>query len=147
MITTSNTVENKILEIVKKNYIYLNIISLILAIYIIFFPLISDLITPIFPNLFECAYLKATGKPCPLCGGTRYIKSFNNVFKDITYLFNPFGFIVIFVLLEILFRAYNLITIKKDKSAKYIDIDITIHLIVLNIFFIYECIFLILQNM
>lgn len=137
----------KISTFYKKNYIYLNIIGLIFSIYIILFPIIAEIITPIFPNLFECVYLKTTGKPCPLCGGTRYIKNFPKVFNDITYLFNPFGIIMIFILFEVLFRLYNLITLKKIKSNKYIIIDLVIHIIAAICFFMYEIIFIVLQNM
>ena len=69
------------------------------------------------------------------------------MFDDITYLFNPFGIIMIFILFEVLFRAYNLITLKKIKSNKYIIIDLVIHIIAVICFFMYEIIFIVLQNM
>lgn len=74
----------------KRNYIYVNITLIILAIYVIFFPVISLVLEKINPNLTQCVYLKATGKECPLCGGTRYIKNIGTVFSDFTYLFNFF---------------------------------------------------------
>lgn len=133
----------KIICLIKKNYIYVNITFLILTIYIILFPIIAIPIKTIFPQFNECTYLRITGKPCPLCGGTRYIQNLPKVFTDITYLFHPFGIIMIFIFLESIFRIYNIITIKRERTEKYIKIDILIHLIALISFSIYEIIFLI----
>lgn len=137
--------QNKIIEFVKKNYVFINITILIFIIYIILFPLISIPLNQIIPQLSVCPYLKLTGKPCPLCGGTRYIANLSNVFSDITYLFHPFGVIVIILLCDMLFRGLNIITYKKEKSLKYIDKDISIHLLLLNIFNTYEIVFIIKQ--
>lgn len=136
----------KIIEFIKKNYIYVNIVFLSLVIYIILFPIIEAPIKEIFPMFNECTYLKATGKPCPLCGGTRYIKNLPKALEDITYLFNPFGIIMTFILFEMIYRIYNLITIKKEKSTKYVKIDIIVHLIAVICFSLYEIVFLIIQN-
>lgn len=136
---------NKIVSFVKKNYIYVNITFLLLAVYIILFPIIATPIKAIFPNFNECTYLRVTGKPCPLCGGTRYIQNLPEVLEDITYLFHPFGVIIIFILGEIIFRIYNILTIKKDKTERYIKIDITIHLIAFICFSMYEIVFLIMN--
>lgn len=133
----------KIINFVKKNYIYVNITFLILTIYIILFPIIAIPIKAIFPQFNECTYLRITGKPCPLCGGTKYIQNLPKVFTDITYLFHPFGIIMIFVFLESIFRIYNIITRKRERTEKYIKIDIVLHLIALISFSIYEIIFLI----
>ena len=100
----------------------------------------------IFPQFNECTYLRITGKPCPLCGGTRYIRNLPKVFTDITYLFHPFGIIMIFIFLESIFRIYNIITRRKERKEKYIKIDILIHLIALISFSIYEIVFLIMQQ-
>lgn len=134
---------NKIINFIKKNYIYVNISFLSLVIYIILFPIIEAPIKKVFPMFNECTYLRMTGKPCPLCGGTRYIKNLPRVFEDITYLFHPFGIIMIFIFFEFIYRIYNLITIKKEKTQRYIKIDILIHLIELICFSFYEIIFLI----
>ena len=64
-------------------------------------------------------------------------------FDDITYLFSPFGIIMICIFLEIIYRIYNLTKRKKEKTEKYIKIDITIHLIELIALALYEIIFLI----
>lgn len=134
---------NKIINFIKKNYIYVNITFILISIYIILFPIIQIPIKTIFPRFNECTYLRVTGKPCPLCGGTRYIQNLPKVFDDITYLFSPFGIIMICIFLEIIYRIYNLTTRKKEKTEKYIKIDITIHLIELIALALYEIVFLI----
>lgn len=134
----------RISELIKKNYIYVNITLLLLCIYIIFFPVIEKIIKPIWLSFNECVYLKLTGKPCPLCGGTRYIANISKVFSDITYLFHPFGIIMIVIFSEIVFRIYNIITKKKEKSTKWIERDLGIHLLLLNMLNIYEIVFILL---
>lgn len=132
----------KVINFVKKNYIYVNITFLLFSIYIILFPVIQIPIKAILPEFNECTYLRITGKPCPLCGGTRYIQNLPKVFEDITYLFHPFGIIIICIFLEIIYRIYNLKTKKQEKTEKYIKIDITIHLIELIALALYEIVFL-----
>lgn len=134
--TTIITIINKILNYIKKNYKVLNIIFLLLSMYVILFPIISIPIKNIFPEFGQCTYLRITGEPCPLCGGTRYIQNLPQVFQDITYLFHPFGVIVLFVIFEFVFRIYNLI--KKKNDFKLIKIDIVIHIIAIALFFTYE---------
>lgn len=134
-----------IITFIKKNYIYVNITLLIFTIYIILFPIISIPINKIFPQFSVCPYLRITGRPCPLCGGTRYIANLPRVFTDITYLFHPFGVIMTVIFIEALFRTYNIINIKKERTAKWIERDIDIHLLLLNIFNIYEIIYIVLQ--
>ncbi len=133
-----------------KNYIYINRTALLLCIYVIFFPIISIPIKKIIPSFGNCAYLAITGKPCPLCGGTRYIQNLNQVFHNWRYLLHPFGIIVLFIFFEIIFRLIILhIYIKRKKqnclelNKKLIIIDIIIHFIVFIIFTIYEIAFII----
>lgn len=140
---TMNIKMNKIINFIKKNYIYVNITFLFLTIYIILFPIISIPIKKIFPLFNECTYLRITGKPCPLCGGTRYIQNMSKIFTDITYLFHPFGIIMIFIFCESIYRIYNIITRKKEKTEKHIKIDILIHLLALICFLLYEMLYLI----
>ena len=136
----------KIVNFVKKNYIYVNITFICLIIYVILFPMISIPMGKIFPHFNECSYLRITGKPCPLCGGTRYIQGLPKVFTDITYILNPFGAIMVVIFCEFLFRLYNLTTLKKEKSEKWIENDITVHLLLLICLNLYEIIFIILQQ-
>lgn len=127
----------------KKGYIFVNITLLILAIYVIFFPFISLVLERINPTLTQCVYLKITGKECPLCGGTRYIKNFGTVITDITYLFNFFGIIILTIIFNIIFRIVNIILIKKNKDIKNIMIfDYILHGILLILFIGYEIIFI-----
>ena len=128
----------------NKNYIYVSIVCLMLAIYVIFFPLISNTIQKIFPSFGVCPYLTITGKPCPLCGGTRYIANLGNVFNDITYLFNPFGGIILGVIFEVIFRLWILLFNKNNKEV--ITFDIIYHIIVITIFIFYEILYIALQN-
>lgn len=127
----------------KKSYIYINIVVLFLSIYVIFFPIISNIINKYIPSFGKCAYLTMTGKPCPLCGGTRYIAGIGNVFNDPSYLLNPFGIIIICVIIEIIFRIINLIYLKRGNKLKKIVIcDTIIHIILFIAYISYEVIFI-----
>ena len=135
---------NKILNVIKKNYIYVNYIFIFLAVYIILFPLISKLLENINPNITRCYYLTMTGKPCPLCGGTRYIANLpSQIMINPKYLLQPFGAMILFVIFELLFRIYLLI--KKRNDIKIIKIDIIIHIVTAILFFAYEIIFFIVN--
>ena len=136
---------NKNKEKILKNYTYINITLLFFTIYIILFPYISKLLNLISPSITKCPYLEITGKPCPLCGGTRYISELYKSFSDITYLFCFFGFVMIFVLFELIFRIFNIIYLlrKKTINKKIIIFDIIIHSIAFIAFLMYELIFII----
>jgi len=135
----------KVNENTKKHYIYLNIVSLLLSIYVMFFPFISKMLTKLIPQFGVCPYLKMTGNPCPLCGGTRYIEGIGQALKDPTYLLHPFGVIIICVVLELIFRVIILIKRNKlNKLNKIIKYDIIIHSILLILFIGYEIMFFII---
>lgn len=129
----------------KKNYIYICYTFLAFAIYVIFFPIIAKFLSYISPNLTECVYKKITGKPCPLCGGTRYIENIGEVLKNHKYLLHPFGIIVLFILFEIIFRIFCIYSIKKEKTylKNLLIIDGVIHIIAILVFFIYELLYII----
>jgi len=128
---------------IKKNYINISIVFLLLAIYVILFPIISKVLVSIIPSFGVCPYLAMTGKPCPLCGGTRYIANLPNVIHNPSYLFQPFGFMIMFVIFELFFRIFCIIRIKKKKSLEIIIVfDIIIHVIAVILFFFYEISFL-----
>ena len=98
---------------IEKNYMYISMTFLLLAVYVILFPFISKGLEYISPEITQCQYKRITGKDCPLCGGTRYMRGLGQVFSDIT--------------------------IKKKKKLKRIIIfDIIIHLIIVILFFSYE---------
>ena len=82
----------------NKNYMYLNKTMVGLAIYVIFFPFMASIIEKINPEILVCPYLKMTGNPCPLCGGTRYFRGLGKVLTDPSYLLHPFGVMAIVIL-------------------------------------------------
>lgn len=130
-------------EKVKKTYFIFNVVFFSLAIYILIYPLFFKMVENINPNITKCAFLKLTGKPCPLCGGTRYLKNIGTVFSDFSYIFSPFGFIISFTCFEVIFRTINLILLKFNKYNKrlfnfIINFDVTIHILVFIIFIGYE---------
>lgn len=128
----------------NRNYMYLNKTMLGLAIYVIFFPFIASIVEKIKPEILVCPYLKMTGNPCPLCGGTRYFRGLSKALIDPSYLLNPFGVMAIVVLLEIPFRIFMINRIKKEKLTKELFIvDIVIHTIIFVSFILYEILFFI----
>ena len=128
----------------NKNYMYLNKTMVGLAIYVIFFPFMASIIEKINPEILVCPYLKMTGNPCPLCGGTRYFRGLGKVLTDPSYLLHPFGVMAIVILLEIPFRIFMINRIKKEKLNKALLIaDIVIHTIIFVSFILYEILFFI----
>lgn len=131
------------IKFIKKNYDYINITIISLCGYAIIYVFgISRMLEKYFPDFIKCVYLQYTGKPCPLCGGTRYIRNIAEAFNDISYLFNFFGFVVIVFVFEVLFRIILLLN-KKEKNNKIIFTDILVHSLILIVYFIYIVIFLI----
>lgn len=131
----------------KKLYLNFNYTILFFAIYIITYPIVSKIIGIFFPFLSKCIYKEMTGKPCPLCGGTRYITNLKNVFSNPSILLQPFGFIMLFVFFSLAFRTWCILYIKKDgKNVKKIMIiDFIILLTVIILFFTYEMLFVLNQ--
>ena len=126
---------------IKKNYKTINIVIISICIYLlIVFPIISTIMESISPALTKCPYLQLTGKPCPLCGGTRFIKNIKNVFYDIHYVFNIFGLIILILILETIFRIGNII--KKENKEGIIKFDFFIHIILFIIYIIYSIYFI-----
>lgn len=140
----------------ERYYIILSFTLLLMSLYVVFFPFFSKILNLINPNLTVCPFLKLTGNPCPLCGGTRYIEGLGTVFSDITYLFHPFGFIMITIFIEIIYRfgllLFYFLKRKKVNSKDtqilknintFILVDSIIHAILVILFFTYEiCFFL-----
>ena len=123
---------------------YFNITFFLLAIYVIFFPLIAKVLNWISPVLTKCPYKEMTGNPCPLCGGTRYIAKLPEVFQNPSMLLHPFGLIILFIIFNLIFRIFNIIYIKKGgKQVKKIMIlDVIILGIAFLLFVIYEVTFM-----
>lgn len=127
----------------QKNYISLSIVFLLLGVYVIFFPFISNFIAKWIPNFGKCPYLSITGHPCPLCGGTRYIANLPTTFHNPAYLLNPFGIICIGILLEIFFRIFAIFyTLNHTNIKKLIISDFLLHVFYLLCFGFYEICFL-----
>lgn len=128
---------------IKKNYKIINIIIFVFCIYVFCFPLVSNILEMISPRLTLCPFLVITGKPCPLCGGTRFIKGLPNAIinKNISYMFNFFGIFTIIMFLESIFRTINLF--RKNFSERLKNIDIIVHCILIIALIAYETIYII----
>ena len=115
-----------------------------LSLYIVFFPIFAKLLNCISPNFTKCIYKSITKKPCPLCGGTRFIAGIKyNIFNP-SYFNCFFGYIIIFIIYEIIFRIICVLYIKNSKNIKVLFIiDIFIHVIVFVVFVLYEIIYII----
>lgn len=129
----------------KRNYIYLSITMLMLSLYIVFFPFFAKILNGISPNLTKCVYRSITGKPCPLCGGTRFIAGIKENLTNISYFNSFFGYMIIFIFFEIIFRIFCIIytSISKD-IKKIVGLDIVIHLLCFILFITYEVLFIII---
>ena len=44
------------------------------------------------PILTTCVYQNVTGRPCPLCGGTRFISGIKDNLFNLSYYNCPFGY-------------------------------------------------------
>lgn len=128
----------------KRNYIYLSITMLMLSLYIVFFPFFAKILNSISPNITKCVYRSVTGKPCPLCGGTRFIAGIKENLTNISYFNSFFGYMIIFIFFEIIFRIFCIIytNISKDMK-KLIVFDFVIHLLCFILFITYEVLFII----
>lgn len=126
----------KILEEIKRDYRIINIVILCICILILLLPTILQILEYISPAFVKCPYLQLTGKPCPLCGGTRFIKNIDNAINDLSYFLNFFGIIIIIIVMEIIFRTINVI--KKEYKESVIKIDIILHIIIFIIYISYE---------
>lgn len=131
----------KILKEIKRNYKIINIVILCICILILLLPIVLQMLEYISPVFVKCPYLQLTGKPCPLCGGTRFIKNIGNAIDDLTYFLSFFGIIIIIVILEIIFRTINIM--KKEYKESVIRIDIILHIIIFIIYISYEIWFII----
>ena len=125
----------------KKDYKAINIIILCICLYLLFlFPIVSKVLENISPTLTACPFLRLTGKPCPLCGGTRFLSNIKNVFNDITYIFNFFGLVILIIFLEIVFRIINIV--KKEKRDSIIKFDIITHIVLVISYVVYAIYFI-----
>lgn len=126
----------KILKEIKKNYKIINIVILCICILILLLPIVLQILEQISPVFVKCPYLQLTGKPCPLCGGTRFIKNIGSAINNPSYFLNFFGVIIIIIIMEIIFRTINII--KKEYKESVIKIDIILHIIIFITYVSYE---------
>ena len=129
------------IKYIQKNYKTLCIVLLLLAVFVILFPLISKMIQLVIPQYGICPYLTITGKPCPLCGGTRYIANLPQAISNPSYLLHPFGAMMITILIELIYRIIALI--KKWDNYYLVLTDLIIHIIITMLFYVYIITFLI----
>ena len=114
-----------------------------LVIYIILFPVVAKVLNYISPILTKCPYKEMFGKPCPLCGGTRYIANLKNVLSNPHMLLEPFGFIMMFVFFSLIFRIFCIFYLRKERKniKKLMIVDFVILGMVIISFGIYELVF------
>lgn len=126
----------KILKEIKSDYKIINIVILCICILIIWLPKVLQILEYVSPVFVKCPYLQLTGKPCPLCGGTRFIKNIGSAINNPSYFLNFFGVIIIIIIMEIIFRTINII--KKEYKESVIKIDIILHIIIFITYVSYE---------
>lgn len=126
-------------KIKNKSYIYMNITLVCVSIYVIFFPLFANVLSWISPALVRCPYLRVTGNPCPLCGGTRFLANWREIFHDPTYLFQPFGYMILYVLGSLIFRIIVLrYASKKGEIPRWVILlDIVVNAIAAMLYIVY----------
>lgn len=125
-----------IIKWTKNNYKIINITALFLGIYVLTFPIILSILEKNIIGITKCPYLMLTGKPCPLCGGTRFIKNIGHSINDLSYFLNFFGVIIIIVVLEIVFRIINIL--KNEHKDNIIKLDVFVHILIFISYIIYE---------
>jgi len=113
----------------RSNYSIINIVLTGLIIYLLLLPLISPFMDKIFPDIWQCQYLRITGKECPFCGLTRD-------FRDIIHLsgrtpHNHFAVLFfVFCVGEVFLRtAVSFAILKKKSLNDVIRIDIIYNII------------------
>ena len=129
------------IKLIQKNYKTISIVFLLLAVYVILFPLFTKMVQMVVPKFGVCPYLAITGNPCPLCGGTRYIENLPQVFINPSYLLHPFGAMMITIFSELIFRI--IVLVKKYNNIKLVKCDFVVHIIITILFFGYEILFFI----
>lgn len=129
--------EQKAKEYKYYKYRSFNKTIIILAISMIFLPVITYLIRLIFPNLIRCIYYEITYKPCPFCGFTTDIR---NILKGHIWAYKYNLLSVPFLLgaiIEIILRIKLLQSNIKDKINKIIKIDLFIHITMFLLLLVY----------
>ena len=144
LINNIKKILNKLFNFLSIHYKALNITLIGLSLYVITFPLFSNILELISPNLTKCVYKQITGNECPLCGGTRF---FNNIIQNgfkFEYLFSQFGIMFLVLVVEFFSRIILLFNFKK-LTKKIIAIDLIWHILILISYFSYLIQFIVHQ--
>ena len=122
---------------VAERYRIINMVIAGYIFYILLLPFISPVMTKWFPRLWSCAYYRATGRSCPLCGFTRYL---GGIFSSLGDYINPrSGFLFFFLLVNVFYRVGAIIWLESNqKSTRYVlFLDIIINMLLLVGFVIF----------
>lgn len=97
-------------------YYPLNLAMAGYGIYVLLLPFLSPLMERVFPSIWECAYYRFTGQPCPLCGVTRDLSS---TFSGQEATLNPASLsIFAFVVGSLFYRVWATFSLRKLTVAK-----------------------------
>jgi hypothetical protein len=114
----------------KKNYKAINLTLLLLCVYVITYPLWSFLLSKFLPQLTKCVFYQVTGRPCPFCGSTTYLKNFWLYGINLDTICDFKTVILGFLIINIIFRCRSIICSYK-KINVIIIFDISLMLLML----------------
>lgn len=131
-------------DTLKRNYRIFSIIILAACTYFFALPLISPLMEKILPEIWTCPFLKATGRPCPLCGLTRDVGGIYRLETGGVELRT----LVIFMLVVVESAARIILVtfmsgLKKETVARVVTIDAVYHTLLVITASVYVIMFLI----
>ncbi|MHC4394880.1 MAG: DUF2752 domain-containing protein [Planctomycetota bacterium] len=126
----------------RLTYRIINWVVLGLMLYLVALPFLSPLLEKCFPSVWGvCPYLKLSGKPCPLCGGTRAVGALlcGNFHRAVSL--NPLSILAVpLILSEAIFRALLLCSHISPRSCPLlVRTDILTHVLLTGIFICYIC--------
>jgi len=128
-------------------YKVINGVIILYILTIILLPLFNEIVFSTNTQIWQCPYLRITGKPCPFCGITRDIKSIMcfiaSLGNDNIYLLNKISLpLLLTIFIEVIIRFFILIKLSNIKVPySLIIVDIIIHSFLLITLFMYIIIF------
>jgi len=76
----------------RSNYFIINLVLICFFLYLLSLPFLSPFMQELFPDLWQCQYLRITGQECPFCGLTR---DFRNIMSlSGATLHNRFAYVI-----------------------------------------------------
>lgn len=122
-------------------YYIINLVLIGLLLYLLFLPAISPIMSQLFPDLWQCQYLRITGQECPFCGLTKDFRDIMSLGSSTPR--NSFAYVLFaFCTGELFLRsAVSIVLIKKVSFGKILVIDITYNII----FVIIVCVCIVAQ--